>query len=62
MSRDAGARARQLGLFVLVGAGLGALLGASGLIRDLGPGPDACSGAVYGFVLGATFFVLAGRR
>ena len=55
-------RARRLALFVLGGAAAGAAIGASGLMRDLGPGPDACSGAVYGFLIGAVFFVLAERR
>jgi hypothetical protein len=60
--RKAGASARHLGLFVLGGSAVGAALGASGLVGDLGPGPDACSGTVYGFVIGAVLFALADRR
>ena len=55
-------RSARLGLFGLGGAAVGAALGASGIVRDLGPGPDACAGAVFGFLVGTVFFVLADRR
>jgi len=60
--RKGHARARRLGLFVLGGSAVGAAMGASGLVGDLGPGPDSCSGAVYGFLIGAALFVLAHFR
>jgi hypothetical protein len=56
------ARAWRLALFVLGGTAGGMLLGAIGLVRDLGPGPDACSGGVCGFLLGAAVFALEDRR
>jgi membrane associated rhomboid family serine protease len=51
----------RLALFTLGGAAAGAATGASGFLRDLGPGPDAVSGAVYGVLVGAVAFVLLGR-
>jgi hypothetical protein len=61
-NRDRPGRPARLAVFTLGGAAVGAALGASGLLRDLGPGPDACSGSIYGFLLGAVAFVLADRR